>query len=109
MTLKVPTEERVEYKFIVDGEWRHSEHHPTVYNPFGTLNNVLFVPRDVAQLISKEFVTGMTKNCKGANIKGANSLGPKGVNSLGSKGANFNDRRGIIAIAKRWNYWFSSR
>lgn len=30
-----------QYKFIVDGEWRHDEHQPFVSGNYGTVNTVL--------------------------------------------------------------------
>lgn len=31
----------IQYKFIVDGEWRHDEHQPFVSGDYGTVNTVL--------------------------------------------------------------------
>lgn len=32
-----------QYKFLVDGSWRHSDHTPTVDNKMGSLNNLVVV------------------------------------------------------------------
>lgn len=32
-----------EYKFIVDGQWKHSDNCSTKKNVFGTLNNIVFI------------------------------------------------------------------
>lgn len=32
-----------QYKFLVDGTWRHSDHSPTVDNKMGSLNNLVVV------------------------------------------------------------------
>ena len=34
-----------QYKFIVDGEWRHDETQPFMPDPLGNVNNWLFVRR----------------------------------------------------------------
>ena len=34
-----------QYKFIVDGEWRHDEAQPFMPDPLGNVNNWLFVRR----------------------------------------------------------------
>ena len=34
-----------QYKFIVDGEWRHDETQPYMPDPLGNVNNWLFVRR----------------------------------------------------------------
>lgn len=34
-----------QYKFIVDGEWRHDESQPYMPDPLGNVNNWLFVRR----------------------------------------------------------------
>jgi hypothetical protein len=31
----------LQYKFFVDGEWRHDEHHPYVHGQYGIVNTVL--------------------------------------------------------------------
>ena len=59
VALQVPTDEQVEYTFKVDGHWRHSKHQPTTANAYGTLNNVLLVPREVARMIVEEFTAGL--------------------------------------------------
>ena len=38
-----------QYKFIVDGEWRHDETQPFMPDPLGNVNNWLFVRRPEAQ------------------------------------------------------------
>ena len=35
----------MQYKFIVDGEWRHDEHQPFVSGSYGVMNTV-FLPRE---------------------------------------------------------------
>lgn len=34
---------RYEYKFVVDGQWQNDPHVESVYNRFGTLNNLIVV------------------------------------------------------------------
>lgn len=34
-----------QYKFIVDGDWRHDESQPYMPDPLGNVNNWLFVRR----------------------------------------------------------------
>ncbi len=38
-----------QYKFIVDGEWRHDEMQPFMPDPLGNVNNWLFVRRQEPQ------------------------------------------------------------
>lgn len=39
-----------QYKFIVDGVWRHDEKSPAVPDPMGNVNNWVFVRKPVSQL-----------------------------------------------------------
>jgi 1,4-alpha-glucan branching enzyme len=39
-TARLKPDQAVEYKFLVDGEWRHHPDAPVTENRFGTLNNV---------------------------------------------------------------------
>lgn len=36
----------VQYKFYVDGEWRHDEHQPFVSGNLGSAVNTIFLPRE---------------------------------------------------------------
>lgn len=38
-----------QYKFIVDGEWRHDESQPFMPDPLGNVNNWLFVRKPEGQ------------------------------------------------------------
>lgn len=38
-----------QYKFIVDGEWRHDEMQPFMPDPLGNVNNWLFVRKPESQ------------------------------------------------------------
>ncbi len=38
-----------QYKFIVDGDWRHDESQPYMPDPLGNVNNWLFVRRPDGQ------------------------------------------------------------
>ncbi|CAI8036914.1 hypothetical protein GBAR_LOCUS20678 [Geodia barretti] len=40
-TLDLPLESSFEYKFVVDGQWKHKDDMPVVNDPFGGHNNIL--------------------------------------------------------------------
>lgn len=44
----------LQYKFVVDGEWRHDEHQPSVNSNIGTVNTILLTrePDYVASMLS---------------------------------------------------------
>lgn len=43
LALADPTSRYHQYKFIVDGEWRHDDTQPYMPDPLGNVNNWLFV------------------------------------------------------------------
>ncbi|KAF9263670.1 hypothetical protein L218DRAFT_1033965 [Marasmius fiardii PR-910] len=53
-TVKVPWNQKVAYKFIVDGEWRVNDREPTEKDPAGNLNNVYVAPEKLVELSKPE-------------------------------------------------------
>ncbi len=43
-----------QYKFIVDGEWRHDEMQPFMPDPLGNVNNWLFVRKPESQSVPQQ-------------------------------------------------------
>ena len=50
----------MQYKFVVDGEWRHDEHQPHVSSNYGTVNTVLLARESdyLPPLLNPQFPAG---------------------------------------------------
>lgn len=57
VALTVATNQSIEYKYTVDGQACHAPTQATVTNSFGSLNNSLQVPAEVARKVAEEFIT----------------------------------------------------
>ncbi|KAL0070961.1 Cruciform DNA binding protein [Marasmius tenuissimus] len=55
-TVKVPWNEKIAYKFVVDGQWVVNDREPTERDSAGNLNNVYVAPEKPAQVKAEEQV-----------------------------------------------------
>ncbi|KAK1228886.1 Cruciform DNA binding protein [Marasmius sp. AFHP31] len=62
--VKVPWNEKIAYKFVVDGQWVVNDREPTERDPAGNLNNVYVAPERPAQVKAEEQVKTPTDEGK---------------------------------------------
>lgn len=63
-----------QYKFIVDGEWRHDESQPFMPDPLGNVNNWLFVRKPEGQPAAHGCGGGLSGCWTGAAWKGSHGV-----------------------------------